>query len=188
MCHFSIMRIFIHIYIYIIYSNNMFINAYTYISVETMWHLEEKSNATFRNSRCWRSARQHIIAANDAWRLQVCLTFRNEHNEWLWVSRSYQCPRQKNRTTRPNSWIVWQVTTNLLVGELEPAIRAKDDRLATANAGENKKILNATNVEHMAARTADDAHIAAVEVIHANSTSGRMKGVARGRRGPRVME
>jgi hypothetical protein len=60
--------------------------------------------------------------------------------------------------------------------------------LATANAGENKKIMDATNVEHMAVRTADDADIAAVEVIHANSTSGRMKGVVRGRRGPRVME
>ena len=60
--------------------------------------------------------------------------------------------------------------------------------MATANAGENKKITDATNVKHVAARTAHDADIAAVEVIHANSTSGRMKGRVRGRRRPRVME
>jgi hypothetical protein len=80
------------------------------------------------------------------------------------------------------------ITKKLIVRELEPAIRAKDDRLATANAGENKKITDATNVKHVAARTAHDADVAAVEVIHANSTIGGMEGGVGGSCRPRAVE
>ena len=79
-----------------------------------------------------------------------------------------------HKATKCNNGIIAE---NLLscVRELEPAIRTTHNSLAAANTGENKKIVNASDVEDVAAWTADCAHVAAVEFIHTNSAIRRMK-------------
>ncbi len=54
------------------------------------------------------------------------------------------------------------------VGEIEPTIRAADNALPTANAGENKKFFKAASVKYVVPRAAYGPHLGANEVVHAN--------------------
>jgi hypothetical protein len=54
------------------------------------------------------------------------------------------------------------------VGEIEPTIRAADNALPTASAGENKKIFKAASVKYVVTRAAHGPHLGAIEVVHAN--------------------